>query len=274
MNDLRFAEYFLFTQQSLATFEKCPLKFKKRYLENLKWENFPSEEIKKRLELGNNFHLLAYRYFLGIDTGLNESTEGFSQLNRWMKSLENKFKREDNLKYLPEYKVRMTKGIFRLEANFDLLIVDGDKLEIWDWKTQSKESSQPQRKAKAEKYKRSLQTIVYLFVLKEQSERITGREIKCENIRMCYWQPDPPEILMDIKYSDELHNAYREILKDKIKGILQYDFSSFDKALYEKNCKYCEFNWFCNNQRIDFNEIEKDDDFLDELEWEDIEELT
>jgi len=274
MNDLRFVEYFLFTQQSLATFDRCPLKFKKRYLENLKWDNFPSEEIRKSLELGNNFHLLAHRYFLGIDTGLNEKTEGFESLSKWLKSLENNFKKKDNLKYLPEYKLRMSKGIFRLEANFDLLIVDEDKIEIWDWKTQSKDSTRQQRRVKADKYRKSLQTMVYLFVLKEQSERVAGKQVKSENIRMCYWQPDPPEVLMDIRYSDELHNTYREILQSKIQGILQYDFSTFEKAMYEKNCKYCEFNWFCNNQRVDFNEIEKDEDFLDELEWESIEELT
>ena len=84
INDLRYADYFLFTQHSLATFEKCPLKFKKRYLEGLKWESSLSEDIKKRLEMGNNFHLLAYRYFLGIDPGLVEGIEGFEELRRWM----------------------------------------------------------------------------------------------------------------------------------------------------------------------------------------------
>lgn len=274
MNDLRFAEYFLFTQQSLATFERCPLKFKKRYLENLKWDNFPDEEIKKRLEMGNNFHLLAYRYFLGIDTGLNDKTEGFHELDSWIKSLENKFQKEESHKYLPEYKLRMAKGLLRLEANFDLLIVDQDKIEIWDWKTHGKETKPEQKGIKANKYNKSLQTMVYLFVLKEQSERITGKHIKCENICMYYWQPDPPEVLTEIRYSEQMHNTYREVLQNKIRGILQYDFSEFDKALYEKSCKYCEFNWFCNNQRIDFKVLEEDEDFLDELEWESIEELT
>jgi len=71
-NDLRFFNYFLFTQQSISTFEKCPLKFKKRYLEGLKWKNVISEEAKRRLEMGENFHLMARRYFLGIDTGLTK----------------------------------------------------------------------------------------------------------------------------------------------------------------------------------------------------------
>lgn len=274
MNDLRFAEYFLFTNESLVTFDRCPLKFKKRYIENLKWNSFPDEEIKKRFELGKNFHLLAHRYFLGIDTGLNENTEGFSQLSTWLRNLENKFRIDDNRKYLPEYKLRMSKGIFRLEANIDLLIVDEDKVEIWDWKTQSKRRNPQQRGIREDKYRNSFQTIVYLFVLKEQCERIIGKPVKFENIKMCYWQPEPAEVLTEIKYSDELHNDYRQILQNKIQGILQYDFSTFDKTLYEPNCKCCEFNWFCNSQRIDFSEIEKDEDFLDELEWDSIEELT
>lgn len=274
MSDLRFAEYFLFTQQSLATFDKCPLKFKKRYLENLKWDNFPDEEIKKRLEMGNNFHLLAYRHFLGIDTGLSERTEGFKELNSWLKSLQSKFTKDENRKYLPEYKLRMAKGVLRLEANFDLLIIAEDTIEIWDWKTHGKENKQENKVVKRNKYKNSLQSMVYLFVLKEQVERITEKQIKCENISMHYWQPDPPEVLTDIRYSDEMHNTYREILRNKIRGILEYDYSKFEKALYEKSCKYCEFNWFCNNEKVDFNAIEEDEDFLDELEWESIEELT
>ncbi len=274
MSDLRFAEYFLFTQQSLATFDRCPLKFKKRYLENLKWDNFPDEEIRKRLEMGNNFHLLAYRHFLGIETGLCEKTEGFEELSSWMKSLESKFPISEKRKYLPEYKLRMAKGVLRLEANFDLLIFDGERLEVWDWKTHGKENKTDRKSNMGNKYRKSLQSIVYLYVLKEQCEKVTGKQIKCENISMYYWQPDPPEVLTDIRYSDEMHKTYGEILTNKINGILQYDFAEFDKALYDKNCKYCEFNWFCNNQRVDFNVIEEDEDFLDELEWESIEELT
>jgi len=70
-NDLRFFNYFLFTSSPYPPW-KCPLKFKKRYLEGLKWKNVISEEAKRRLEMGENFHLMARRYFLGIDTGLTK----------------------------------------------------------------------------------------------------------------------------------------------------------------------------------------------------------
>ena len=275
INDLRYADYFLFTQHSLATFEKCPLKFKKRYLEGLKWESSLSEDIKKRLEMGNNFHLLAYRYFLGIDPGLVEGIEGFEELRRWMDALRSHFKRDDNALYFPEYKLRMARQNMRLEANFDLLVVRDDGVEIWDWKTHGGDGAKKARneRLEAEKLRNSLQTIVYLFVLKEQCERVVPRKIDGSKIRMCYWQPDPPKVIEEINYSEKMHETFRKTLQNKINTILEYDYESFDKDMYKKNCKFCEFNWFCNNERIDYKAMEEDEDFLEELDWDSIGEL-
>jgi hypothetical protein len=91
---------------------------------------------------------------------------------------------------------------------------------------------------------------------------------------MCYWQPEPVKVLAQINYSDEMHASFKKTLVSKINNILGYDYSGFDKALYQESCKYCEFNWFCNNQRVDFNVMKEDEDFLDEFDWDDIEELT
>lgn len=276
MTDLRFADYFLFTQHSLDTFDKCPLKFKKRYMENLKWDSFPDEEIKKSLELGSNFHLLAYRYFMGIDTGLAEDIEGYSILRRWMEALMEAFPIIKGQSYYPEYKIRMSRDLLRLEANIDLIVVKEDSIDIWDWKTHGNyRAKKPKKETKTNrKHEESLQTIVYMFVLMEQCERLFGRKFEPHNIKMCYWQPDPPKVLAEIIYSSSMHGHFKEILEGKIKGVLSYDYKSFDKSLYLKNCKYCEFNWFCNNERVDFEAVRDDEDFLEELDWEGIEELT
>ncbi|MDQ2087038.1 PD-(D/E)XK nuclease family protein [Herbivorax sp. ANBcel31] len=276
VNDLRFENYFLFTQHSLSTFDKCPLKFKKRYLENLKWDNYLGEEVRKRLEMGNNFHLMAYRYFQGIEPGLTEDVEGYEELDRWVSSLMRSFEKEDSKRYFPEYKLRMSKGVLRLEANYDLIIIDKDRIEVWDWKThvKDKENSKKDEKFQRIRLERSLQTVVYLYVLKEEIKLLTGREIPSENINMYYWQPEPKRVLAEINYSDMMHSNFEKQLKEKIKKILEYDYSNFDKVLYKKSCKYCEFNWFCNNEKVDYKAMEEDEDFLDELEWDDIEELT
>lgn len=269
LKDLRFTDYFLFTQQSLSTFENCPLKFKKRYLENLKWDSFPDDRIKKRLEMGNDFHLIANRYFMGIDSGFDDLTEKSNELSDWVESLKSSFKPERGAKYLPEYKLRMVSGGLKLEANFDLLVLKEDSIEIWDWKTHSG-SRNDSKLSEAKRLLDSLQTIVYLFVLKEQSPLVAGSKTECEKISMHYWQPEPAGILAEIKYSRELHEKYREILHEKINRILEYDYTKFQKELFNKHCRYCEFNWFCNNERIDYKSLEEDSSFLDELEWDDI----
>lgn len=269
--DLRLSDYFLFTQHSLSTFENCPLKFKKRYLENLKWESFPDENIKRSLEMGNDFHLLAYRYFLGIKEGLDNLEEKNEELDRWLKSLKGRFEIEPGFSYLPEYKLRMADSVLKLEANYDLIIIKGDVIEIWDWKTHSQKPG-IKGVGKKKNFKDSLQTLVYMFVLKEQSRLVTGKDTACENISMYYWQPDLPNILEEIRYDENRHESARSSIEARIQKINGYDYSLFDKTLFEKHCRYCEFNWFCNNERIDFKAIEEDEDFLDELEWDTAEE--
>ncbi len=45
--------------------------------------------------MGNNFHLMAYRYFQGIDPGITEDVEGYEELDRWVSSLMRNFKKEE-----------------------------------------------------------------------------------------------------------------------------------------------------------------------------------
>lgn len=270
--ELGIRDYFLFTQQSLKTFDSCPLKFRKRYLENLKWDSFPDENIRRRLEMGNDFHLLAFRYFLGIDEDMDSLNEKNDELDIWLQSLKKSFPINPGYRYYPEYKIRMAEDYIRLEANYDLIIVKEDEIEVWDWKTRSEKPGVKSTNNKRN-FRDSLQTLVYMFVLKEQVKLVAGREIDYGNISMFYWQPDSPHILEEIKYSKEKHQLAREIIQNKIKNIVGYDYSTFDKVLYAKHCKYCEFNWFCNNERIDFEAIAEDEDVLDELQWDSVDEV-
>ena len=120
----------MFTQYSLGTFAICPVKFRRRYIENLRWKKILDKNTAKRMELGNSFHLLAERYFRGIDCGLHQSWEYYRELDMWLKALQRDFKLQPGLRYLPEYRLRMSKEGLRLEANFDLLVVDRDSIYI------------------------------------------------------------------------------------------------------------------------------------------------
>lgn len=270
--DLRFEDYFLFTQHSLSTFESCPLKFKRRYLENLKWDSFPEEAVRKQLQKGNDFHLLAQRYFLGMDPGLDAGVQEYEEMAGWLDQLYKAFPRQKGVQYLPEYRLRMSSPELKLEANIDLVIIRENSVEIWDWKTHG--SMSPTRKATEEKrLNGSLQTMVYLFVVREQLELAAGRQMDDHCLSMHYWTPDPPHRLADIQYSHEMHENFRSRLKQKIKNILTYDFADFDQALYQKHCRYCEFNWYCNNRSVDTEAMQEEEDFLESFDWDRVEEM-
>lgn len=251
MKDIRFSEQFLYTQQSLSAFQSCPMKFRKRYMEGLRWENRPSEEAERALDQGRRFHLLARRYFLGVDEGLQEDCRDFEVLKQWTDVLKSQFTLSPDVEYLPEYTLRMRMGRMRLEANFDLVVVKRDRLEIWDWKTHTPAATRNIKTLQL-RLEKSLQTMVYLFVLREQAAIPAGRPFLPEAISMKYWQPEVPHIVAGIDYEGRMHEDFGAKLEQLIREIEEYDYTRFDKSFYRKYCKYCEFNWYCNRERTEW----------------------
>lgn len=242
-----FLQDFVHTGQSLETFENCPLKFYKRYFEGLRWDRPLDAEERAAIDLGSDFHILAERFFLGIDRGLHEGAEDYDRLSVWLRNLEGSFGHREDAVYLPEYKLRCESGDFKLEANFDLVISHGGKLEIWDWKTHASEHRQG--RAYAEKLEKSLQTTVYLYVLKERAGALFGREYDFGDISMNYWQPEPARTITSITYSRQLHERFGGRIAELVGNIKAFDKKTFDKSLYSAHCRYCEFNWFCNREQ-------------------------
>lgn len=252
MKDMRNSRQFCYSQQSLNAFEACPLRFRKRYMEGLRWDSLPDEESKTSLERGNSFHLLACRYFSGIPHGLDEFAKDSELLTSWMRSLENYFEIRPEAVYLPEHTLRAELDGLILEANFDLIIIEDGLLKIWDWKTHETKNgngaglNENNLSSMGKRLRNSLQTMVYMYVLKEQAAALTGNSTKEAPISMKYWQPDPPHIIAEINYDAKTHESFRSHLQQLLKKICEYGFSEFDKSLYSKNCKRCEFNWYCN----------------------------
>lgn len=238
-----FLQEFYHTRQSLEAFESCPLKFYKRYFESLRWDRLLDAEDRAVIERGTDFHMLARRYFLGVDCGLEEGARDHETLAGWLNNLKSSFKLREDARYLPEFKLRYESPDMKLEANFDLVIQVDGKLEIWDWKTHAGEM--PNAALKRERLEKSLQTMVYMYTLKERSSAVFGREYDSKDIHMYYWQPEPPEIIAGIEYSSRLHELFGSRLGQLVKSIEAFDIGTFDKSLYGKHCKHCEFNRFC-----------------------------
>lgn len=277
-------ESFLYSQQSLSAFKQCPMRFKKRYMENLRWESVFETEKKKAIDRGRDFHLLARRYFLGLDADPHTLGTEDEILDLWMHNLKQTFRLEPGIVYLPEYTIIMRAGKLRLQATIDLIAVRKDRIEIWDWKTHNTLFTADASKT-AIKLEKSFQTKVYLFMLKEYSGNIVtdvnaesngyaapvenispdgnvtmdgnvisnmdialagAAKLADSNISMHYWQPDAPGAVVNIDYSDSVHEENRKFLEDSISAIEGYDWNNFDKMLYSRQCRHCEFNWFCN----------------------------
>ena len=100
---------------------------------------------------------------------------------------------EDNKIYLPEYEVRLNLDGNIITAKYDLIIIDKDNIEIWDWKTENV-------KLEYKNVSNRIQTIVYMFLAKEVVCKIFNLNIKYENIKMKYYQPqyddNPIEIII------------------------------------------------------------------------------
>lgn len=253
--DIKNTKYFLFTQNSLSTFRKCPLKFKKKYIDNIKWEIFKEDDNRK---LGNDFHMLAYRYFSRIFDEYLDYDED-EKMKIWFERLKQAFPINKNYRYLPEYKIRLSDGDERLEANYDLIIVKDNSIEIWDWKTRELDRQVD--------YIDSIQTKVYMYLLKRCVKDMFNMDVDYENIKMTYWTPEPGCEIDKLVYSKEKYDDDKRYILRLLDEIYNYDYTKFNKRNYEKQCRFCEFDSFCRESSVVKQE------FSSALTWENIKEI-
>jgi len=254
--ELKDKKYFYFTQNSLNTFKNCPFKFKKKYIDNIKWQSGEESDFLTHAEFGTDFHKLAQRYFLDIPV-FEESFKDREELYKAYLNLKEYFPKNEKFKYYPEYSIRYSDEFIRLEANIDLIIEKEDSIEIWDWKTNAKSDG--------DKYLNSLQTSIYMLALKKCSKAIFGKEFA--NIKMVYFSPERKEEIVSITYSDEKYKKDEKDVTKLIEKVYNFEWEKFDRNKYMKQCKFCEFNIFCNSVK---NNVKYE---LGKLDWDDIEEI-
>ena len=236
--DIRQKKNFFYSQNSIKNFLECPKKFKYRYLEGISWKN-SDELIKQSLKDGEDFHILAERYFLGMDEDFYY--KDINKLSKWMMDLKKNFPKNKNNSYLGEYEIRQKKNGINLMARYDLISFKSTgEIEIYDWKT-NKDKFHPNFGSN------SLQTKIYLFLLTENLNLFSINYFKFKNISMTYWQTNFPDSPLRISYSSQMHEENKIYLKNLIKEINSYDFSKFEQS-DKKACKFCEFMSICKNK--------------------------
>lgn len=247
-----------FSQNSLEIFSKCRLRFKKRYVDGLWWHSGEAKD--SHAEKGRLFHLMAYRYFMGLDDSIDNE-----EIRIWQERLKKYISISPKNSYYPEYELRLSDNDIKLQAKYDLVAIDSqNRAVIYDWKVQDK----PIKPKTAET---AFQTRVYRYLLAKAGDIINGKPIKPEDITMIYWQANHPETPVVIGYSEEMFNQDEEFLKEEIKKILSCRFDAKGlKTADEKACKFCEFCSICNG--FD-SEEEAGTETESDIEWEDAEEI-
>lgn len=257
-----------FSQNSMEIFKQCRMKFKKRYLDGLYWRNWLLDSEKTlKTEKGRLFHLLAYRYFLNINSQAGEDIGNeHEELKPWMESLKKFIEIKEDRLYFPEFELKLTENHMKLQAKFDLIVIDvnGDAA-IYDWKVHDK----PLNRSLLET---SYQTVIYRYLLAKAGKTITGMKPELGRISMTYWQPSHPSNPVRIDYSEEQFKQDEVFLNNEIEKILNCDFDSpAIKTADMKICRFCEFCSICNNTKPDTAGIKTDTEFG--LEWDEVDEI-
>lgn len=244
-------ENFLFSQNSINTYRSCPLKFKFKYVDKLNWkqDDEGSRDYYENLKLGSDFHLICERYFSNIPTGIEFLNN--EEFNIWLEKIKRLIPLKDNKLYLPEYEVRYSLNNFKIQAKFDLVVVDKDSISIWDWKTEN-------RKIEYKDVENRVQTLVYLFLASETIGKIYNLDIDYENIKLSYYQPEYYNEPITITYSNEKHKINKKQLENYIGNILNTNYDEEKNIKNIKHCKFCEFNKLCNNEAVNYSTLEED----------------
>ncbi|NLM97792.1 MAG: PD-(D/E)XK nuclease family protein [Halanaerobiaceae bacterium] len=258
-----------FSQSALSIYQKCPLKFRYRYLDSLYWPRDWAGNAEQRefIEKGQLFHQLARRYYARGESITGELLTG--ELRDWFMELK-KFRPFNEGDYFyPEYELRTNRGDLKLMARFDLLYLDRNsgELIIYDWKTNKRPFPEKWD------FENDMQTIVYLYVLQEG---VLGyfpfTEMEIRELRLIYWNPRFPGDKKCVLYSQERFSKDRDFLGGIIREIKALEYDEFRGIDYEKTCRYCEYRPVCYGKKPELLEIEEEDLELD-LDWEAIDEI-
>ncbi|MDY4737453.1 PD-(D/E)XK nuclease family protein [Terrisporobacter sp.] len=243
-------KYFTYSQNSLNTYKSCPFKFKYKYIDNINWkhDDIGSREYYDSLKSGRDFHLLCERYFANIPIGKCED----KKFNKWVNKIKDLLPINEENIYLPEYEIRLNFAGRHIIAKVDLVIIEKNKISLWDWKTENQEIT----------YKNALnrmQTIVYMFLAEEIIRKNFYANYKIEDISMNYYQPSLENKPVTINYNEKLHEEHKMKIFNLIKNIEDTDFNNEDNINKNSNhCKYCEFNKLCNSEAINYEILEED----------------
>jgi len=241
--------------QALSTYQTCALRFKFRYVDNLFWSKLWGSAPADRaaLERGQAFHLMARRYYMGLDPAQLADPLEQKELEAWMQLLTGFLPRSFDPLFYPELELRLNRPDLKFMAKFDLVVVDPDgRATIFDWKT---EKRMPRRSY----LQKSAQTLVYRYMLCEAGGAYSPRgRFRPDEVTMIYWNPLFPSKWERMAYSETQFHKDQGYLQELSARILHTAPDMFLATTNEAACRSCEYQMVCHGRRSE--QVETDDE--------------
>ncbi|MDA8234776.1 MAG: PD-(D/E)XK nuclease family protein [Clostridia bacterium] len=257
-----------FSQLALKTYQSCPLRFRRRYLEGLFWPGNWAGDKKQReaIEGGRLFHLLAQRYYTQGEVPAGQLVP--EPVAAWLGNLVSFRPFNGENRFYPEHELRLNDRGIRLLAKYDLLMVTPDgRAVIYDWKTNG---SRPT----AAFWRKDFQTRVYLYLLCRAGGAYSPKGgFTPEDISMVYWNPNHPGAIEPLAYSEKQLLADEKLFRETIEKLEGLDFEDFGPTPDQRQCRFCEYAPICHGERaMELEMVEEDLDI--DLDWESIGEIA
>ncbi|HEY3364544.1 MAG TPA: PD-(D/E)XK nuclease family protein [Symbiobacteriaceae bacterium] len=255
---------------ALRTYQSCPLRFRYRYLDQLYWSRLWGATAGERLavERGEAFHLLARRYYAGVDPGGVADPVEQRDLDGWLHRLQGFLPYTFDRTFYPELELRLNRPDLKLMAKFDLLVVEPDgRALIFDWKTE-------QRLPKRERLEQNPQTLVYRYMLCAAGGSWSPRgRFAPGEVTMTYWNPLHPGSWEPLPYSEEQYRADEARLLQIVREIETTPRDEFRPTADARTCRSCEYRMLCHRRHPEQVNGEDGADELEPAAWDTVPDL-
>ena len=194
------------TRARLRDLIDCPRRFWLGTVIQLPWPAAPlPSAVEKSTELGQQFHRLMRRHFLGLEP---KESELAPEIRAWWAAWQNHPFPLGPGRLLPEVTLAIPSGKERLLARYDLVLLpakDDEKVLILDWKTEGRPRSR-------EELATDMQTRLYPYILAAGGAALASHTAQATaiapgRIEMIYWQANDPAKPTRFPYSAGAHAA-------------------------------------------------------------------
>lgn len=246
----------ILSRYQLAAFLACRRRFQLRYLQQMPWPVLPQiNGRQKAQQRGNQFHFMLQRYFLELPFA-EAQLEGDDKLAVWWRTFQRQAPQLPAGTVLTEYALTVPIRQQFLTGRFDLLVVNGAQVHIFDWKTEA-------RPRTAAVLQDDLQTLLYFAMVTEGWHAFSplATPIDPDQVRLTYWFVADPTASVTLSYSRQAHQTNWGWLMEVV-GQLENWLAKPETvwALTDNwsECERCAYQIFCKRRTVAQLEVEEE----------------